>query len=116
METLQRTFTQFRELLNGMAPSQRLTLIAVPLLVFGALAAMMYSAAKPAEDYLLSGKSFSADELKLAEQALWHGGLTQFHIEGQKIRVAATDVLRYNAALIENRGLPNEFGVELDRA
>ncbi len=115
MESLQRTLAQFRDLFKGMAPSQRLTLAALPLLVVGALAAMMYAGRTPPHDYLLGGKTFSTEELKHAQEALQQAGLTQFVIEGQKIQIPRTDAARYNAALVEGGGVPARFGAEWEK-
>lgn len=115
MESLRRTFIQFRELFDGMAPSQRMTLVAVPLMVLAGLAFVMYIGVGPSEEQLLAGKVFSAEELRHAEDALRQAGLTQFRTDGQKILVPKAEVTRYNAALVANKGLPAQFGAELER-
>lgn len=115
MESLRKTFKQFQDLFDGMAPSQRLTLIAVPLLVLGGLAVVMYVGVGPAEEHLLVGKVFSAEEMRHAEEALRQAGLTQFRADGQKLLVPKSEVTRYNAALVANKGLPAQFGAELER-
>src|SRR5437879_10141437 len=100
MESWRRTLSQFRELFNNMAPSQRMTLVIVPLLVLAGLGLVMYMAAGPAEEPLLMGKVFSAEELKNAEAALQKTGLSQFRVEGQRVFVPRTEAARYNGALI----------------
>lgn len=115
MESLKKTWSQFQALFAGMAPSQRLTLIAVPLLVIAGLAALMYSGSGSAEEHLLGGKVFSAEELKSATEALQKGGMSQFRVDGQKILVPKAEATRYNAALLANGGLPADFGAELEK-
>ena len=44
MESWRRTLTQFRDLFNNMAPSQRMKLVMVPLLVLTGLGLVMYLA------------------------------------------------------------------------
>src|SRR5690242_351321 len=102
METLRKTWTQFQTLFSGMAPSQRLTLTAVPLLVIAGLVALMFTGSGPAEEPLLAGKVFSADELRSAQEALQKGNMTQFRVDGQRILVPKAEATRYNAALMAN--------------
>jgi flagellar biosynthesis/type III secretory pathway M-ring protein FliF/YscJ len=118
MESWQRTLSQFRDLFNTMAPSQRMTLVVVPLLVLAGLGLVMYFGANPAQEALLMGKAFSPDELKNAETALRKAGYVQYHVEGQKILAPRADAARYNAALITSDvadSFGREFGKALDR-
>jgi flagellar M-ring protein FliF len=115
MESWRRTLTQFRDLFNNMAPSQRMTLVIVPVLVLAGLGLVMYLGGGAAEEPLLSGKAFSADELKSAEAALRKGGFTQYRVEGQQILAPRAAVTRYNAALAMGAAVP-EFGDDLEKA
>src|SRR5262245_17781072 len=115
MESWRRTLTQFRDLFNNMAPSQRMTLVLVPVLVLAGLGLVMYLGGGSAEEALLSGKAFSADELKTAEAALRKGGFTQYRVEGQRILAPRSEVTRYNAALAAGAAVP-DFGEDLERA
>src|SRR6516164_5772846 len=115
MESWRRTLSQFRDLFNNMAPSQRLTLVIVLFLVLAGLGLSMYLGGGPVEEALLSGKVFSADELKNAEAALRKGSLTHYRVAGQRILVPKPDVTRYNAALAAGDAVP-EFGDDLLKA
>src|SRR5438128_1606182 len=106
MESWRKTFAQFRDLFNSMAPSQRMLLVVLPALVLAGLGLVMYLGAGAAEEPLSYGKTFSADELKAAQEALQKAGLSQFRIDSQKILVAKSEVSRYNAALITGDALP----------
>src|SRR6185369_14059805 len=79
------------------------------------LAFVMYYGVGQSEEHLLAGKIFSGEELRHAEDALRQAGLTQFRMDGQKVLVPKSDVTRYNAALVANKGLPAQFGAELER-
>jgi len=116
MESWWRTLSQFRDLFNNMAPSQRLTLVVVPLLVVAGLGLVMYVGVGPAEEALLSGKAFSAEELKNAEAALRRGNLTQYRVEGQRIFVPKAEAARYSAALVTGQGIPDNFGDDIANA
>ena len=115
MELLRRTLAQFRELYQGMSPSQRGTLIAVPLLVLAGLGILMYSNNSRSEEYLLGGKIFDADELLRAQDAFRAAGLTEARPDGAKISVPRRDVERYTAALVVNRTLPSHFSADFDK-
>src|SRR5437868_324886 len=114
MESWRRTLSQFRDLFNTMAPSQRMTLVVVPLLVLAGLGLVMYLGASPAQEALLMGKMFAPEELKNAEAALRKAGYVQYHVEGQKIFAPKADAARYSAALITDVAL--DFGKELKNA
>jgi flagellar biosynthesis/type III secretory pathway M-ring protein FliF/YscJ len=116
MESWRRTLSQLRDLLNNLAPGQRMTLTVVPLLVLAGLGLVMQGGTAPAEEALLSGKVFSADELKKAEAALRSGNFTQYRVAEQRILVAKTDAARYNAALVIGQGVPGSFGDDLEKA
>lgn len=115
METLRRTWAQFQKLYQGLAPSQRLTITTVPLLVIVALVALMYYTPSNAEEALLAGKVFSTEELRGATEALQKAGLNQFKVDGQKIMVPKADATRYSAALLANGGMPAAYGAELEK-
>jgi len=115
METWRRTLSQFRDLFNTMAPSQRMTLVVVPLLVLAGLGLVMYFGVGPAQEALLMGNAFSVEELKNAEAALKKAGLTQYKVEGQKIFAPRADAARYNAALIAGDAA-DSFGREYSKA
>jgi hypothetical protein len=93
-----------------------MTLVVLPLLVLAGLGTVMYLGVGPAEEALMMGKAFSAEELKSAESALRKGGLGQFRVEGQRILVPKTEAARYNAALITGEGIPDRFGEEINKA
>lgn len=116
METLKQTADQFRTLFRGMTPSQRGTLLIVPLLVFGALGLLMYtSGIGGSKEYLLGGKAFTPNELEAAQSALSQAGLTDFQIDGNRISVSRGDVDRYTATLVANSSLPADFAQDFDK-
>lgn len=116
METWRRTLSQFRDLFNTMAPSQRMTLVVVLLLVPAALLGLVtYYGVGPAQEALLMGKTFAPEELKNAEAALRKAGYVQYHVEGQKILAPKADAARYNAALITS-DVASDFGREYGKA
>lgn len=116
METLKRATEQFQSLYKGMTPSQRGTLIVVPLLVFGALGLLMYtSGVGGSDDFLLGGKAFTPQELEQAQEALSQSGMTDFRIDGNRIAVSRGDVDRYTATLVAHSSLPADFAQDFDK-
>ena len=115
MELLRRTFAQFRELYQGMSPSQRGTLIVVPMLILAALGLLMYTSHGPSEEMLLGGKYFSPDELARSQEALRQAGLTEFRVDNQRLAVPKRLAEKYTAALVVHSSLPADFAADLDR-
>jgi flagellar biosynthesis/type III secretory pathway M-ring protein FliF/YscJ len=68
------------------------------------------------EALLMNGQTFSAAQLRQMEAALGKAGLTQYQIEGMRIRVPHAQQARYMAALAEAQALPANFGDHLKAA
>ena len=115
MDSLKRGFGQFLELYRSMTPSQRGTLIVVPLLTVVGLGFVMFTGSSGSYQALSWGKVFTTEELINAEQTLIQAGLTEFQREGQRILVPSAEVDRYNAALITDGTLPSESVSEWER-
>jgi flagellar M-ring protein FliF len=113
MDLLQRLTKQFLELYRSMAPSQRGTLIAVPLLVIGGFFVLLWQNRTGSEAALSFGKVFTTEEIIPAEEALRRSGLKEFRRVGQQIMVPANEVDRYNAALLEFDALPTDLGSQM---
>ncbi len=113
MDVLQRITRQFMELFRGMAPSQRMTLIVVPLMVIAGFVWLLYQPRGEALTAISWGKVYTTEELIAAEQAFIQDGLTGFRREGQRIMVPAADLPKYNAALLKFDAMPNGLGEEL---
>lgn len=95
-----------------MTPSQRGTLVAVPLMVVLAFGLILYKGNTTNYVPLSWGKTFSFEEMSNAEQALLEAGLTEFQTEGRRIMVPKSEIDRYNTALLEGDSLPNNWAEE----
>ncbi|NOX54387.1 MAG: hypothetical protein GXP27_08065 [Planctomycetes bacterium] len=115
MESVRRVFQQFFELYQGMSPSQRATLVIVPLVVIVGLGVVMFTGTSKSYVALSWGKVFTTEELIDAEQTLIQAGLTDFRREGHRILVPAGEVDRYNAALIADGTLPSNSVSEWEK-
>lgn len=116
MDSWRRTLAQFQKLFNDMAPSQRMTLVVLPLLILAGLGFVMYMRVGPAEESVMFGKTFTAEELKSAEATLQKAGVVQVRAEGQKIMVPKGDVARANAVLLTSGDGADGFGSDYKRA
>jgi flagellar M-ring protein FliF len=115
MDALRRTIVQYRDLFRSLKPSQRGTLVVVPLLVGLALAFLLLNGRSSSYVALSWGKTFTTEELMGAEQTLIDAGLSDFRREGQRLMVPRNEADRYNAALLEGGTLPQGWGDELER-
>ncbi|MBI1345891.1 hypothetical protein GC163_06340 [bacterium] len=113
MDALQRMFKQFSELYRSMAPSQRMTLIAVPALILLGFGWLLMQQRGGNETALSWGKVFTSEELMSAEQALITAGLHDFHREGQRIMVPVLEADAYNQAIASSGVAPRDMGAEL---
>jgi flagellar M-ring protein FliF len=113
MDVLQRITRQFFDLYRSMSPSQRGTLIVVPLLVVGGFMWLLYEQRDGGTTALSYGKVFTSEEIIAAEQALIQDGLTNFRREGQRLLVPVAEVDRYNAALVQFDAVPSDMGSQL---
>ncbi len=114
MDFLQQFARQFADLYRGMPSSQRMTLTVVPLLVlagFGWL--MMQDRSTNGYSALSWGKVYTTEELIAAEQALLQDGLKDFRREGQRLLVPASDIDKYNAALLKFDAMPADLGGQM---
>jgi flagellar M-ring protein FliF len=115
MDALRKTFAQYVDLFRSMSPSQRGTLVVVPLMVLAALAFLMFRNGSSSDVAVSFGKTFTTEEIINAEQTLKEKGLGDFRREGRQILVPAADVEKYNAALLEAGSLPDNWAEELEK-
>ncbi|OYW24735.1 MAG: hypothetical protein B7Z55_01355 [Planctomycetales bacterium 12-60-4] len=113
MNFLQRLTQQFTELYRSMAPSQRATLIVVPLLVVSGFAWLLLQQGNDSYTAMSWGKVYTSEELIAAEQALIQAGHHDFRREGQRLMVPANKAAEYNAALLRYDAVPSGMGSQL---
>ena len=115
MNGLKQVFQQFMKMYQSMLPSQRATLLVVPLVVLGAFGVLLYQHGSTNYTAVSWGKVFTSEELIQAEQALIDEGLNDFERQGQRLMVPKGELERYTAALVKNDGLPSNWGEELEK-
>jgi flagellar M-ring protein FliF len=112
---MRRTFEQFLAVFNSLAPSQRITFVAIALLIPAGFLFFAWNGSSSTMVPLSYGKVFSNDELRNAEQALKEAGLSKFRSEGRQILAPAGEVEKYNAALLQAGSLPTHWAEELEK-
>jgi flagellar M-ring protein FliF len=112
---MRRTFEQFLAVFNSLAPSQRITFAAISVLIPAGFLFFAWNGSSSSMVALSFGKVFSLDEMRNAEQALKEAGLTKFHSEGRQILAPASEVEKYNAALLQSGSLPSHWAEELEK-
>lgn len=113
MDVLPRIFRPLFELFRAMSLPQRATVAAVPLLMLSALVWMVVYNRPDDSQPVLFGKVFTSDELVTAEKALNQAGLMSYRREDRKLLVPATELDRYNAALVEFDAVPPDLGSQI---
>lgn len=113
MDSFSRTFHQFADLYRSMSPSQRGTLIAVPLMIVVAFGVVMVGERSSSYVALSWGKVFETAEVIDVEHALTEAGLTDYRREGRRIMVPKNAVDRYNGALAASGNLPADSASQL---
>lgn len=99
METLRQIRDQSFSLFGGMQPHQRLTFVALALIVLVPFGWLIFSGQSGDYVPLQWGAAFDSEKLRQAEQALIERGLDDFRTVGQRIQAPADKVDEYNAAL-----------------
>ena len=99
METLRQIRDQSFSLFGEMQPHQRLTFVALAIIVLIPFGWLIFSGQNGDYVPLQWGATFDSEKLRQAEQALIERGLDDFRTVGQRIQAPADKVDEYNAAL-----------------
>ncbi len=116
MEWLNRMWIQVRELYGSMTPAARATTVVLVGVIGVSLGYLFTTQSASTDSYLMGGQSFGPAELKAMEAAFGKAGLSNYQIEGTRIRVPKGQESKYMAALVEHNALPPEFGEFLAKA
>lgn len=116
MDFLNTASVQVRELFRSMTPGARLTtglLLAILVVSFGYLANHQISGP---DAFLMGGEPFSAAQIPAMEAAFSEAQLTDYSIDGNRIRVPRGTQAAYMGALADAGALPPNFGSYLESA
>lgn len=116
MDFLNKLIAQFNDLFKSMSPGARITtglLAAVLVVGFGYL----FNAQSSGGDaYLLNGQSFTADEMAAMEGAFGKAGLSDYTVEGSRVRISKSRQAAFLGALADSGAMPAKFGDYLTAA
>jgi flagellar M-ring protein FliF len=116
MDFLNKSINQIGELFRSMTPGARVTaglLLAVVIVSMGYL--FQHGASGP-DAYLFGGEPLSDGHLTRVEAAIAKAGLSDYHREGNRIRVPAGQQAKYLAAVADEGALPPNFNTILENA
>ncbi len=116
MDIVNQGMARLAELVKAMTPAARLTAAVALAFVVASLVWLFGQQVAPSETYLMGGQPFSAAQLQHMEGALGQAGLTEYQIDGTRIRVPHGQQAKYMAALAEAGALPADFGAYLQKA
>ena len=113
MDFLNQSFTQLKDLFDGMTPGSRITAGLLLVVVVVSLGYLFTHAVPGNSVYLLDGRRFSGSELGAMEAALHDAGLKCETDGGGRIRVPIGKKYEYMGALATAGAMPKEFGDDL---
>jgi flagellar M-ring protein FliF len=105
MDFLNQTVAQVNDLFRSMTPGARVTAGLLLLLVVISLGYLFTQQISGPDDYLMNGEPFSASELPAMEAAFSKAGLTNYKIDGARVRVPNGKQADYMGALADAKAL-----------
>ncbi len=100
IELLSKIRSQFNVLFGDMQPHQKMTLVALGLMVMVPFGMLIFGGDEGGTTPLQYGAAFDSEVQRQAEQALIERGLDDFRTVGSRILVPSTKVDEYNGALL----------------
>lgn len=116
MDFLNKLFAQLNDLFKSMSPGARVTAGLLLVAVVVSLGYLFNSQAGGADTFLLSGQSFSSEELSAMEAAFGKAGLSDYSVDGARVRIVKSRQAAYLGALADGDALPASFGSHLTQA
>ena len=115
MDFLNRAVGQVTDLLKSMTPGARVTAGLLLTMVVISLAFLVGKVGSDPDAFLMGGEVFSSAHLHNMEAAFAKANLSDYRIEGNRIRVTAGKQSAYIGALADAGALPPTFGKYLER-
>ena len=100
IELITRIRSQFNALFGDMQPHQKITLVALGLMVMVPFGILIFGGDEGGTTPLQYGAAFDSEVRAQAEQALLDRGFNDFHTVGGRILVPSSKVDEYNGALM----------------
>jgi len=116
MDFVNKTFAQLKDLFGSMAPGARIVAgLLLAVVVLSLVYLVRYSPTSSGE-FLLGGRPLSANEMVSVEAAFAKANLTQYSIEGNRIRIPRGQKAAYIGAMAESNALPADFNAYFKEA
>jgi len=116
MDFLNKAFTQVKDLFGSMTPAARITAALLLVVVVVSLTYLFQYHVGSANDYLLGGRAFSTTELTGIEAAFAQAGLSDYEIEGSRVKIPRGQKAAYIGAMADGKALPVDFHDSLTEA
>lgn len=116
MDFLNKLFAQLNDLFKSMSPGARMTAGLLLVAVVVSLGYLFNSQVGGADTFLLNGQSFTSEEMIAMEAAFGKAGLSDYTVDGSRVRVVKARQAAYLAALADNGALPSQFGDHFSKA
>ena len=110
MDFLNKAVAQLSELFRSMTPGARLTAGLLLVVVVVSLGYLFRYETSGADVYLMNGEPIQAGDMNNMVAAFGKASLTDFEIQGPKIRVPHGKQAVYIGALADAKALPSHFG------
>lgn len=116
MDVFNRLITQLNDLFKSMSPGARITAGLLLVAVVVSIGYLFNAQTSGAEAYLLNGQSFTADDMSRMEGAFGKAGLSDYTVEGSRIKIAKSRQAAFLGALADAGAMPAHFGSYLTTA
>lgn len=116
MDVVNRAITQLNDLFKSMSNGARISAALLLVVVVVSIGYLLKSSSTGPDAFLMGGEPFSASHLPSMEAAFSKAGLTNYEIEGNRIRVPRGQQSAYMGALADEGALPPDFGKYLEDA
>lgn len=116
MDVLNKAFAQIGDLFKSLSPGARIASGLLMVVVVVSLAYLFRSQTASADAYLMGGEPFAASQLPTMEAAFAKAGLSNYEIDGNRVRVPRGQQSLYMGALADDGALPPDFGKYLEKA
>jgi len=116
MDVFNKLPAQLNDLFKTMSPGARLTAGLLLVAVVVSIGYLFNAQTSGADAYLLNGQSFTADEMSAMEGAFGKAGLSDYTVDGSRIRISKSRQAAFLGALADEGAMPARFGDHLTNA
>ena len=116
MDFLNKLLAQLSDLFKSLSPGARMTAGLLLAAVVVSIGYLFNAQSAGADAFLLNGQSFTTEELTAMEGAFGKAGLSDYTVEGGRIKISKSRQAAYLGAAADAGALPRSFGDHLSQA